>query len=147
MKGFSLPKLNRDHGKRTALIRQLVTHLFEHEQIKTTFTRAKAVQRYAERCISMAKRGSLTGKLKIFQFVNKPEIGQKVINEISPRYTERPGGYTRVLKYATRPYDQAPMAIIELVDNPRDIRKQMSLLNTKETIGKGLVSSLSTTIK
>lgn len=70
MKGFTLPKLNRDQTKREAMIRQLVTHLFEHEQIRTTVTRAKAIQRYAERCISMAKRGSLRGKIKIFDYVN-----------------------------------------------------------------------------
>jgi large subunit ribosomal protein L17 len=70
MKGFTLPKLGRDQNNRQAMIRQLVTHLFEHEQISTTFARAQAIQRYAERCISMAKRGSLSGKLKIFNFVN-----------------------------------------------------------------------------
>lgn len=70
MKGFTLPKLSRDQNKRQAMIRQLVTHLFEHEQISTTVTRAKAIQRYAERCISMAKRGSTRGKLKIFDFIN-----------------------------------------------------------------------------
>jgi large subunit ribosomal protein L17 len=72
MKGFTLPKLGRDQSKRQSMIRQLVTHLFEHEHIKTTFARAKAIQRYAEHCISMAKRNSLFGKLKIFHFVNVP---------------------------------------------------------------------------
>lgn len=70
MKGFYLPKLGRDQFKRQSMLRQLVTHLFEHEQIKTTLARAKAIQRNAERCISMAKRGSLIGKIKIFHFVN-----------------------------------------------------------------------------
>lgn len=68
--GFRLPKLSRDPLRRWRMMRQLVTHLFEHERIHTTLARAKLLRRYAERTISMAKRGSELGRLKVFDFVN-----------------------------------------------------------------------------
>lgn len=127
VKGLS--KLGRDQFKRQSMLRQLTTHLFEHEQIKTTVARAKCVQRLAERCISMAKRGSTTGKLKVFHFVNKPSIVQKVLHDIAPRFMERFGGYTRVLRYDIRAKDRAPMALIELVGNKDDVRDRLAAQN------------------
>jgi large subunit ribosomal protein L17 len=128
MKGFALPKLNRNQYKRQALLRQLTTFLFEHEQIRTTVARAQMVQRIAERCISMAKRGSVEGKLKLYHFINKPSVVQKVIRDVACRYSTRPGGYTRVLRYGPRPHDQAPMALIELVGHSHDLKRALAKL-------------------
>jgi large subunit ribosomal protein L17 len=118
--------LNRSKGHRTALRRTLVTELFRHERIKTTEAKAKAIRSQAEKLITLAKRG-LTAEQSTPERgvharrlaagrLNDPQIVQKLFSEIAPRYTERPGGYTRIVKLGPRHGDAAEMAIIELVE-------------------------------
>ncbi len=124
--GVAGRRLNRSKGHRTALRRTLVTELFRHERIKTTEAKAKAIRSQAEKLITLAKRG-LTAEQSTPERgvharrlaagrLNDPQIVQKLFSEIAPRYTERPGGYTRIVKLGPRHGDAAEMAIIELVE-------------------------------
>jgi len=97
------------------MLRNMVTSLFAEEKITTTVTKAKEARRYAERMITFAKRGDLHARRQAARFVNNPKVLQKLFAEIGPRYTERPGGYTRVIRTGVRKGDDAPMAILELV--------------------------------
>ncbi|MBN2169712.1 MAG: 50S ribosomal protein L17 [Candidatus Krumholzibacteriota bacterium] len=108
-------RLNRDAAHRRAMLRNMVTSLFARERIKTTVPKAKQARRYAERMITFAKRGDLHARRMAARFVNDPQVLQKLFTEIAPRYEERPGGYTRVIKAGVRKGDDAQMAILELV--------------------------------
>jgi large subunit ribosomal protein L17 len=109
-------KLGRPTEHRTALLRNLVTELFRHEQIRTTLPKAKEARRVAEKMITFAKRGSLHARRMAFKTVRDNAILEKLFSDIAVRSKARPGGYTRVLKAGFRPGDAAPMAILELVD-------------------------------
>jgi large subunit ribosomal protein L17 len=111
-------KLNRTAEHRKMLKRNLVTALFEHERIETTVIKAKEARRLAERLITFAKRGDLHARRMAARKVNDPAVLQKLFEEIGPRYAERPGGYTRILRMSgARKGDAAEMAILELVDS------------------------------
>jgi len=115
---YSGRKLNRTAPHRKMLMRNLVTALFEHERIETTVHKAKEARSLAERMITFAKRGDLHARRMAARKVNKPHVLQKLFEEIGPRYAERPGGYTRILRLSgARKGDGAEMAILELVDN------------------------------
>ena len=115
---YSGRKLNRSAPHRKMLFRNLVTALFEHERIETTVHKAKEARSLAERLITFAKRGDLHARRMAARKVNKPQALQKLFEEIGPRYAERPGGYTRILRLSgARKGDGAEMAILELVDN------------------------------
>ena len=119
-------KLNRSKGHRTALRRTLVTELFRHERIRTTEAKARAIRGQAEKLITMAKHGlgaretmperDVHARRLVAARLNDPEIVNKLFNEIAPRYAQRPGGYTRIVKLGPRRGDAAPMAVIELVE-------------------------------
>jgi len=119
------------------MLRNLVTSLFEHEQIKTTLPKARDTARLAEKMITLGKKGSLPAYRKANGFILKPSLVPKVFGEFAKRYADRPGGYTRVHKYGNRQGDNAPHAILELVDNPRDIRYEM----TARSVGWDVLSS------
>jgi len=108
------------------MLRNLVTSLFEHEQIKTTLPKARDTARLAEKMITLGKKGDMPAYRKANGFILKPSLVPKVFGEFAKRYADRPGGYTRIHKYGNRPGDNAPHAILELVDNPRDIRYEMT---------------------
>jgi len=111
-------KLNRTAPHRKMLQRNLVTALFEHERIETTVIKAKEARSLAERLITYAKRGDLHARRQAARKVNDPAVLQKLFEEIGPRYAERPGGYTRIMRLSgARKGDGAEMAILELVDN------------------------------
>jgi len=111
-------KLNRTPAHRKMLFRNLVTALFEHERITTTVHKAKEARVLAEKLITFAKRGDLHARRMAARKVNDPAVLQKLFEEIGPRYNERPGGYTRILRMSgNRKGDNAEMAILELVDN------------------------------
>ncbi|MDD5720656.1 MAG: 50S ribosomal protein L17 [Candidatus Krumholzibacteria bacterium] len=115
---FSGRKLNRTASHRKMLQRNLVTALFEHERIQTTVIKAKETRSLAERLITFAKRGDLHARRLAARKVNDPQILRKLFDEIGPRFTERRGGYTRILKLSgTRLGDGAELAILELVDS------------------------------
>jgi ribosomal protein L17 len=126
--GDVFSKLNRNPQDRMRLLRTLSSHLFEHERIETTLPRAKELSRYAEKTITKAKRAiSDDSRLRVFERVIRPETGTKVLTVLKERYQDRPGGYTRVYKAGFRQGDRAPMAVIELVDQPRELKKFLDL--------------------
>ena len=94
----------------------MATSLFRHERISTTTAKAKELRPYAERLITLAKRGDLHARRLAGRRIADREVLGKLFDDLGPRYTERPGGYTRILKLGTRKGDGADMALIELVD-------------------------------
>ena len=125
--GDVFSKLNRNPADRMKLLKTLSSHLFEHERIQTTLPRAKELSRYAEKTITLARRAvTESTRLKVFERVMRPESGTKLLTVLKERYTARPGGYTRVFRAGRREGDNAPMAVIELVDNPNELKKFLS---------------------
>jgi large subunit ribosomal protein L17 len=98
------------------LYRNLVTALFKHERIQTTVPKAKEARSVAEKLITFAKRGDLHARREAARKINEPAVLQKLFAEIGPRYADRPGGYTRILRLGARKGDNAELAILELVD-------------------------------
>ncbi len=109
-------KLNRSEGHRSSTLSNLACSLIEHEQIKTTVVRAKALKPYVEKLITLGKQGDLAAKKRAFSVLKKEESVRKLFSEIAKKYENRKGGYTRVIKFGFRKGDSAPIAIIELVD-------------------------------
>lgn len=109
-------KLNRTPAHRKMLYRNLVTALFKHERIQTTVPKAKEARIVAEKLITFAKKGDLHSRRMAARKLNEPEVLQKLFAEIGPRYAERPGGYTRIMRMGPRKGDAAEIAILELVD-------------------------------
>ncbi|TFK30522.1 ribosomal protein L17 [Coprinopsis marcescibilis] len=124
--GIAFRKHSRTSSHRMLMLRNLVTSLFEHERIKTTLPKAKDTARLAEKIITMGKKGSAGSESRASAFLLKPIALQKLIETYTKRYADRPGGYTRVLKLGNRKGDNAPAAILELVDNPQDMRWEMT---------------------
>ncbi|MEG0751025.1 MAG: 50S ribosomal protein L17 [Oscillospiraceae bacterium] len=108
-------KLGRTSDQRKAMLRAMVTYLFETGKIETTVTRAKEVRSVAEKMITTAKDSSLHSKRRIYSYITKEAVAKKLCDEIAPKYNERPGGYTRIVRIGPRRGDAAEMAIIELV--------------------------------
>lgn len=108
-------KLGRDVGARRALLRSLVTNLFIYNRIETTEAKAKAMRPVAERLITKARKGDLHNTRLAAAYLTSPEAVKKLFGEIGPKFAERPGGYTRILRTEVRRGDAAQMAIIELV--------------------------------
>ncbi len=113
-------KLNRNSSHRKAMFSNMANSLFDHEIIKTTLPKAKELRRVAEPLITLAKNDSVANRRSAFSKLRDKEVVGKLFNELAPRYKERPGGYTRILKCGFRSGDSAPMAYIELVDRPED---------------------------
>ncbi len=111
-------KLNRTSSHRQAMFRNMSASLFKHEMIRTTLAKAKELRRKAEPLITLAKTDSVANRRLAFARLRDKEAVAKLFNELGPRYQERPGGYLRILKCGFRPGDNAPMAIVELVDRP-----------------------------
>ena len=107
--------LSRSPSHRRALLRNMATSLFRHERIRTTTARAKELRPYAERLVTLARRGDLHARRLAARRIADREVLGKLFDEIGPRYAERPGGYTRILKLGPRKGDAADMALIELV--------------------------------
>ncbi len=112
-------KLNRNSSHRQAMFRNMAASLLRHEIIKTTLPKAKELRRVAEPLITLAKTDGVAQRRLAFNRLRDKEAVGKLFGEIAPRYQERPGGYTRILKCGFRDGDKAPMAYIELVDRPR----------------------------
>jgi large subunit ribosomal protein L17 len=102
------------------MFRNMTTSLVEHEIIKTTLPKAKELRGYAEPLITLAKNDSVANRRLAFDRVRSKAAVGKLFNELGPRYSERPGGYMRIIKAGIRPGDKAPMAYVELVDRPED---------------------------
>lgn len=117
-------RLGRSTGHRTALRRNLITELYRHERIRTTQAKAQAIRGKAEKLITVAKKGNssedpsnlVAARRRVAGSINDPEIVRKLFDDIAPRYAERPGGYTRMLKLGPRFSDGAEMVLLELVE-------------------------------
>lgn len=109
-------KLGRTTDHRKAMLRAMVTFLLENGQIETTVTRAKEVRSVAEKMITIGKNNDLHSKRQVYAYITKESVAKKVFDEISPKYAERNGGYTRIIKIGPRRGDAAEMALIRLVD-------------------------------
>ena len=108
-------KLGRTSDSRRAMLRAMVTYLFEKGKIETTVSRAKEVRAVAEKMITLGKQDSLHTKRQIYSFITKEDVAKKLIDEIGPKYADRNGGYTRIIRIGARRGDAAEMAVIELV--------------------------------
>ena len=111
-------QLNRNSSHRKAMFRNMACSLFEHEVIKTTLPKAKELKRVAEPLITLAKADSVANRRLAFSRTGSKETVGKLFTDLGPRYAERPGGYTRILKCGFRAGDAAPMAYVELVGRP-----------------------------
>ena len=115
-------KLNRTHEHRKAMFANMAGSLIEHEQIKTTLPKAKELKRIVEKLVTLGKRGDLHARRQAAAQLKQDAYVAKLFEVLGPRYKERNGGYTRVLKAGFRYGDMAPMAIIELVDRDVDAK-------------------------
>ena len=111
-------KLNRTTSHRLAMFRNMSVSLLKHEIIKTTLPKAKELRRFVEPLITLGKEPSLSNHRLAFDRLRDREMVVKLFGELGPRYKTRPGGYLRILKYGFRNGDNAPMALVELVDRP-----------------------------
>jgi large subunit ribosomal protein L17 len=111
-------KLSRTHSHRKALLRNLITSLFQHERIETTVAKAKEARRLGERMITFAKRGDVAARRHVARFVHGDDVVRKLFNTVAPWYAERNGGYTRIIKVGRRLGDAGETALLELVKSP-----------------------------
>ncbi|TKX18689.1 putative 54S ribosomal protein L8 [Elsinoe australis] len=118
--------LSRNSAHRQALLRNLVTALFKHESITTTWAKAKEAQRLADKLVTLGKRNSEAARNKAKSIFYEPSLLPKLFTTIRDRYATRPGGYTRVLRLEPQREDQSPSAILELVDSPKDTRMALT---------------------
>ena len=109
-------KLNRTSSHREAMFRNMASSLFRYEEIRTTLPKAKELRRVAEPLITMAKNPTLANRRLAFSRLRDPAVVSKLFDELGPRFEDRPGGYTRILKCGFRAGDNAPMALVQLVD-------------------------------
>jgi large subunit ribosomal protein L17 len=113
-----LRKLNRTSSHREAMLRNMTVSLLKHEMIKTTLPKAKELRKVVEPIITLGKKPSLSNRRLAFDRLRDRDIVVKVFDELGPRYAARNGGYLRILKFGFRQGDNAPMALVELVDRP-----------------------------
>lgn len=113
--------LGRDSSHRAAMLKNLSASLFKEELIRTTVTRAKELRRHAEPLITLSKTDSVANRRLAFSRLRDKEAVGKLFTELGTRYSQRPGGYLRILKCGYRPGDNAPMAYVELVDRPVEL--------------------------
>ena len=113
-----LRKLNRTSSHRLAMLRNMTVSLLKHEAIKTTVPKAKELRRVVEPMITLAKEATLANRRLAFDRLRDRDSVTKLFNDLGPRFKTRPGGYTRILKMGFRVGDNAPMALVELVDRP-----------------------------
>ena len=119
-------KLGRDSAHRRSLYANLTGSLIEHGRIKTTVTKAKAVRPIAERMITLGRRGDIHSRRQAVAFLRSKDVVHKLFAEVAPRFGDRPGGYSRILKLGPRPGDSAEMAYLELIDEPYVPRTRVS---------------------
>jgi large subunit ribosomal protein L17 len=117
---LGLRKLNRTSSHRLAMLRNMTVSLLRHEVIKTTLPKAKELRRVAEPILTLGKNPSLANRRLAFARLRDREMVTKLFDELGPRYAARNGGYSRILKFGFRKGDNAPMALVELLDRPAD---------------------------
>jgi large subunit ribosomal protein L17 len=119
-------KLGRDSAHRRALYANLTSELIEHERIRTTVTKAKAVKPIAEQMITLGRRGDIHARRQAVAFLRSKDIVHKLFTELGPRFAQRPGGYSRIVRIGPRPGDAAEMVYLELVDTPLVFKTKLS---------------------
>lgn len=129
----AVKKLGTDREHRLSILRNQVISLFQHGRIMTTLAKAKETRRYAERMITLAKRGDLHARRIARQFLVDRKITNKLFEEIGPRYSDRESGYTRIIKIGPRQGDGAEMAFLELVEPGGPPRREGTREETQET--------------
>lgn len=138
-------RLSRNSAHRRALLRNLVTALFQYERIETTVAKAKEARRLAERLITFAKRGDIAARRHVDRFVMRPDVTRKLFDTIAPWYTDRNGGYTRVLRIGHRLGDAGETAYLELVKSveqkEHDRQARIAAAESKDPALKGEKSS------
>ncbi len=117
--GLGLRKLNRTSEHRLAMLRNMMNSLIRHELIKTTLPKAKELRRVIEPMITLAREATVANRRLAFDRLRDRDSVSKLFNDLGPRFKTRPGGYTRILKMGFRVGDNAPMALVELVDRPQ----------------------------
>lgn len=122
--------LGRDTAHRRALLRNLVTSFLEKERIRTTLPKARAARPLAEKMITLAKRNTLHARRQALSYLTKESAVKRLFEEVGPRFTERPGGYTRIVKLEPRAGDGASMAMLELVGS--EFKKKQKKKKDKE---------------
>ena len=127
-------KLNRTSSHRKAMLGNMAVALIKHEQIQTTLPKAKELSPFVDKLITLGKKGDLASRKKAYSILPENQWTSKIFDELSERYKERDGGYTRVLKAGFRYGDSAPMAVIELVDRNPDALGQDSGPDLSEEI-------------
>ena len=127
-------KLNRTSSHRKAMLVNMAVALIKHEQIQTTLPKAKELSPFVDKLITLGKKGDLASRKKAYSILPEKQWTSKIFDELSERYKERDGGYTRVLKAGFRYGDSAPMAVIELVDRNPDALGQDSGPDLSEEI-------------
>ena len=118
--GHGLRKLNRTSSHRLAMLRNMTVSLLRHEEIKTTLPKAKELRRVVEPMITLGKRPSLANRRLAFDRLRDRDIVEKLFGDLGPRYAKRNGGYLRILKMGFRNGDNAPMALVTLMDRPEE---------------------------
>ncbi|RLA96505.1 MAG: 50S ribosomal protein L17 [Deltaproteobacteria bacterium] len=116
-------KLNRTSSHRAMMLRNMVTEFFRHERIETTLAKAKELRPFAERLITLGKRGDLAARREALKYINDKAIVRKLFDEIAPRFRDREGGYTHLFRTGFRKGDGAPMSVIELVPTEKEASK------------------------
>ena len=121
---YSGRKLNRTSSHRTAMFKNMMASLIEHEEIKTTLPKAKELRKFLERLITISKVDTVAKRRVVFSRIRSKDAVTKLFSELGPRFKNRPGGYLRILKCGFRPGDKAPMAIIQLVDKKEEVTEE-----------------------
>jgi len=121
---YSGRKLNRTSSHRTAMFKNMMASLIEHEEIKTTVPKAKELRGFVERLITISKNDTVAKRRIVFSRIRSKEAVAKLFTELGPRFKQRPGGYLRILKCGYRTGDKAPMAIVQLVDKKQDVTEE-----------------------
>jgi len=130
-------KLGRDSSHRRALYANLASQLIEHERIQTTLAKAKAVKPIAEQMITLGRRGDIHARRQAVAFLGSKDIVHKLFDELGPRYAERPGGYSRIVRLGPRPGDAAEMVYLELVDAPLVFKTRLEDVPEDEAADEG----------
>ena len=121
---YSGRKLNRTSSHRSAMFKNMMASLIEHEEIKTTVPKAKELRGFVERLITISKVDTVAKRRIVFSRIRSKEAVAKLFNDLGPRFQKRPGGYLRVLKCGYRAGDKAPMAIVQLVDKKQEVTEE-----------------------
>lgn len=129
-------RLGRNSSHRSAMLRNMVTSLIQHEKITTTDARAKELRKLADRMITLGKRGDLHARRQALQVIQDRSVVAKLFDMVGPRYKDRPGGYTRIIKLGVRLGDNAPLSQIELVEEELKQRTAAPAAAGAETAAK-----------